>query len=66
VWVGRAGLAATPDELDLCVDRALSSFRAAHNREAENPAHARALQDTQRRWPEAAARSAAKRKVGGG
>jgi tetratricopeptide (TPR) repeat protein len=61
VWVGRAGLAADPAELDLCVDRALSSFRAARNREADNPAHARALEDVARRWPEAAARVAAKR-----
>ena len=62
VWVARAGLAARPDALDTCVDRAMSSFRAARNREPENPAHARSLDDVSKRWPEAAARVAARRK----
>jgi tetratricopeptide (TPR) repeat protein len=63
VWVGRAELATTPDELDTCVDRAMSSYRAARTREPENPAHARSLADTESRWPEATARVAAKRET---
>lgn len=66
VWVGRAEAAATQDEVDVAVDRALSSFRAARNREGDNPAHALAIVDVEARWPDAAARSAAQRKAKGG
>jgi tetratricopeptide (TPR) repeat protein len=66
VWIGVAEAAATQGEVDAAVDRALSSFRAARNREGDNPGHTRAIAEVEARWPDAAARSAARRRAAGG
>ena len=52
LWTARARVAADEMECFEFIDKALSSFRAAQNRDADNPRHPRRLAEVRKEWPD--------------